>query len=242
MRMYTPCIYRSKQIAIVARSVDWEKALLEIADPDQISPDYGGTGPRRANLPPIADAFLAAGNPGGVNHVVDSSGRALPQCDNGDASVAEDDRGGEGGGDDEKSSEEMMEDGVSGDPGGGGDSPRSRVFCSSGRAVKVVVPLVEEQEKGGETGGWFFTSWGIFDAAWWGGGGRAGRVADMESGAGRGERKEDECRTSLDEEEVWAMCVRVCVRSYGSIMLRARLQLILRLGVFGGGQARGSLG
>ena len=50
------------QISIITRPQDWKVALREIADADQISPEYGGTGSRQADLPPLADALYAAGN------------------------------------------------------------------------------------------------------------------------------------------------------------------------------------
>lgn len=174
--------------------------MLEIADPDQISPEYGGTGRRRADLPSIADALLVAGNPRGVNQVVDSSdqdsgSRALPQHDDGDAMVGEDDR--YGGNNREKDSAVMMESGVFGDPrGGAGPAVLNRY------AANLVVPVGEEEEKAGETGGWFYGSWGVFDSAWWVGGGRAGRGAATEVEAAMGEEREDESCASLDEEEV----------------------------------------
>lgn len=50
------------QISIIARPQDWKTALREIADADQISPEYGGTGVRQEDLPSLADALYAAGS------------------------------------------------------------------------------------------------------------------------------------------------------------------------------------
>lgn len=54
------------QISVIARPQDWKKALQEIADADQLSPEYGGTGARREDLPSLADALLAAGSRAGA--------------------------------------------------------------------------------------------------------------------------------------------------------------------------------
>ncbi|CAM9373718.1 unnamed protein product, partial [Sphacelaria rigidula] len=52
------------QVAVISRPADYKAALLDIADADQISPEYGGTGRRLADLASLGDALLAAGNPG----------------------------------------------------------------------------------------------------------------------------------------------------------------------------------
>lgn len=53
------------KIAIIAKPRDWKVALQEIADLDQISPEYGGEGKPQKDLPSLADALYAAGNTGG---------------------------------------------------------------------------------------------------------------------------------------------------------------------------------
>lgn len=50
------------QIAVISRLDDYKAALLEIADADQISPEYGGTGPSRADRLSIAEALHMAGS------------------------------------------------------------------------------------------------------------------------------------------------------------------------------------
>lgn len=63
------------QISIIARPQDWKSALREIADADQISPEYGGTGARQEDLPSLADALYAAGS----RHTPSRRGKEITQ-------------------------------------------------------------------------------------------------------------------------------------------------------------------
>lgn len=70
------------KVSIIAQADDWKAALRDVADLDQLSPEYGGTGRSQADLPSLADALYSAGSHGGAGtnqrNVNDSSQNGCP--------------------------------------------------------------------------------------------------------------------------------------------------------------------
>lgn len=192
----------TSQISIIARPDDWKSALREIADDDQLSPEYGGTGSSQAELPSLSDALYAAGGSGGsgcVNHA--GSSLTAGGQDDAESGVARvharspprvpgRDRGGEG----EEGAVKVGAVEIEA-------SRRARFrFVEAGEGEE------KEESDGGGRRGWFGSTWGALGGWWVGGGGGGGGSFD---GSGSGVKRDREVSGATLDEEVR------CALSYG---------------------------
>lgn len=192
----------TSQISIIARPDDWKSALREIADADQLSPEYGGTGSSQAELPSLSDALYAAGGSGGsdyVSHV--GSGFTAGGQDDAESCVARvharspprvpvRDRGGEG----EEGAVKVGAVEI--------EASRRAQF----RFVEAGEGEEKEESDGGGRRGWFGSAWGALGGWWVGGDG--GSV----DGSGSGVKRDREVSGATLDEEVR------CVLSYGCFL------------------------
>lgn len=185
------------QISIISKPQDWTKALQEIADPDQLSPEYGGTGRRQEDLPSLADSLYAAGSRGGSRSGGNGGGTGGGAACNGNAS------GGSNG-------YPIRNGGGGGEDGGGG---AEIVGVAPRRQARLPPPEPPQQEhleheedvaiKGSEHRGWFggrAVTWGPVGWLWssaWGGGGGGGSA-----GVAEGMREDAEESVTTSDEEV----------------------------------------
>ncbi|CAN0478789.1 unnamed protein product [Ectocarpus sp. 12 AP-2014] len=222
--MFSPLVderTRSK-ISIISKPQDWTKALQEIADPDQLSPEYGGTGRRQEDLPSLADALYAAGSRGGSRGGENGSGTGGGAHGNGNAC------GGSNG-------YPIRNGGGDGEDGGGEGA--AKVGVAARRQAQLPPPEPPQQEhledeeevaiKGSEHRGWFggrAVTWGpvgwLWSSAWGGGGGGSAGVAE-------GMREDAEESVTTSDEEV---------RTYAPILPRGRSRIRSESGGGAGGR------
>lgn len=188
------------QISIIARPQEWKAALREIADPDQLSPEYGGTGSPQADLPSLADALYAAGCRG-------DGGGASPNLRNASDSTP-------GGGQDDVATERgvaprattqlVTPAGRRREQGGAAVGDGGIVGNEACRKVRVRGNAAGEERKeaegdesgGGGRRGWFGGAWGA--VGWWWGGWSDGVACGGDSGM----RRDREASGATHDEEV----------------------------------------
>lgn len=194
-----------EQIAVIPRSAEYEAALREMADPDQISPEYGGTGPALADRLSIADALYAAGSraevasdPGELPSDHEDEQRAQERLiSDANAPAA----GGLEGVDEkwEENGSAPRDSGTHGAEDGAGMPPRGVHILTPVKEDDVESGLGGREQKRGGQGGWFPGTWGAF-GGWWGGR-QPGDVKKKERER-RVTLNTDGSLMSLDEDEV----------------------------------------
>lgn len=187
----------ASQISIIARPDNWKLALREIADADQLSPEYGGTGSSQAELPSLADALHAAGCRGGSGSNVNHGSLSL-------ATGGQDHAGGSG---------LAMRAPLARSPrcvpvGGKGEEvavTAGAVEIETGRRARFSLiedgegEEKEESDGGGGRRGWFGGAWGALGWWWAGGSGGGGGGVD---GSGSGVKRDREVSGATLDEEV----------------------------------------